>query len=78
MIFRNLLLLIVAYLLWQFISKAWRFRKLVLSQRDEFLNQARAAEKQNRQEGEVNITPNKQPKSDTSDDGTYVDYEELD
>lgn len=76
--FRNFLLLIVAYLLWQFISKAWRFRKLVLKQRDEFLNQSRAAEKQQRQEGEINISPTKDIKSKPTDDGTYVDFEEVD
>lgn len=78
MFIRNLLLVIVAYLLWQFISKAWKFRKLVLNQRDEFLNQARAAEKQMRQEGEINITSKKSSTSTSTDEGTYVDYEEVD
>ncbi|MCO4818820.1 MAG: hypothetical protein KC517_04290 [Bacteroidetes bacterium] len=78
MFFRNLLLLLVAYLLWRFISKAWRFRKLVINQRDEFLNQTRAAEKQTRQDGEINIQSSKKTKPSTSDDGTYIDYEEVD
>ncbi len=78
MFFRNLLLLLVAYLLWRFISKAWRFRKLVINQRDEFLNQTRAAEKQTRQEGEINITGKQKSDGKPSDDGTYVDFEEVD
>ncbi len=78
MFFRNLLLIIVAYLLWQFISKAWKFRKLILSQRDEILNQARSAEKQRRAEGEVNISSNKKSNTSSTDEGTYVDYEEVD
>ena len=78
MFVRNLLIIVVAYLLWKFVSKAWRFRKLVLNQRDEFLNQARAAEKQTRQEGEINITGKKKSDSKPSDDGTYIDFEEVD
>ena len=62
----------------QFVVKAWRFRKLFKQQRDEIFNQAKYAQKQQRAEGEVNIkTPPTQKPSDT-DEGTYVDYEEVD
>ena len=80
MIIRQLLLILVAYLLIQFISKAWRFRKAVLQQRDHMMDQMRAYEKQSKTEGEVNIS-NKSKSSSTSstdDVGTYIDYEEVD
>jgi hypothetical protein len=76
---RNLLIVLVVYLLIQFISKAWKFRKFVLQQRDELLNQTRAHQKNMREDGEVNISSRqKKSKNDSPDDGTYVDYEEVD
>ncbi|MFT5722917.1 MAG: hypothetical protein ACI9JN_000022 [Bacteroidia bacterium] len=75
---RNILLIIVGYLVIQFIRRAWKFRKLVLQQRDAIIDQTRAAQKQTRHEGEINIESKNTPPQSTKDDGTYVDYEEVD
>jgi hypothetical protein len=75
---RNILLIIVGYLLIQFVRRAWKFRKLVLQQRDAIINQTRAAQKDMRQEGEINISSKKPTDSGQSDEGSYVDFEEVD
>lgn len=75
---RNILLILVGYLLIQFVRKAWKFRKLILQQRDAILNQTRAAQKQSREEGEINISSKSESAKTSTDDGTYVDFEEVD
>jgi len=52
-----------------------------MEQREQFMRQARNAEKQNRQEGDVNIVGSGKSASKpakNSDEGTYVDFEEVD
>ncbi len=78
MFIRNLLLVFVAYLLIQFIGKVWKFRKVILQQRDAILNQTKEAEKASRQEGEIHIKSKKSSSSKDMDEGTYIDYEEVD
>lgn len=65
----------------RFFSRLWRIRSAVMEQREQFMRQARNAEKQNRQEGDINIVGSGKSNSKTSkgtDEGTYVDYEEVD
>ena len=52
-----------------------------MEQREQFMRQARNAEKQNRQEGDVNIVGSGKSASKPAknpDEGTYVDFEEVD
>lgn len=79
--FGQILLIIFAIMVIRFVSRLWRIRSAVMEQREQFMRQARNAEKQNRQEGDVNIVGSGKTTSKTSkrtDEGTYVDYEEVD
>ena len=79
--FGQILLIIFAIMVIRFFSRLWRIRSAVMERREQFMRQARNAEKQNRQEGDVNIVGSGKSASKpakNSDEGTYVDFEEVD
>jgi Flp pilus assembly protein TadB len=76
MFLRKLLLVLVAYLIIRFIYGIYKFRGVVKKTMKEMHNmQNQQAPKR---EGEVHISTKKNAPSTSKDDGTYVDFEEVD
>jgi hypothetical protein len=75
---KQILLIVGVIFLFRFISRVWKVRKTILEQRDAMMNQARAAQKQQREEGEINVVNRGQKPKKNLDEGSYVDYEEID
>ncbi|MCB0735002.1 MAG: hypothetical protein KDC76_10485 [Bacteroidetes bacterium] len=75
MILRKILLVLVGYLLVQFIYRIWKVRKALKASFREMQNQQR----EHTPDGETRIYRNNpKPPSNNQNDGDYVDYEEVD
>ncbi|MBI1305069.1 MAG: hypothetical protein GC181_00480 [Bacteroidetes bacterium] len=74
MIIRKILLVLVGYLLVRFFYGIWKFRNSVIRQMKEMQNQGSGSK-----DGEVHISASKGSarKFEKNDEGTYVDYEEV-
>ncbi len=74
----KILLIIIAFLAVRFIGRIWKFRKVILDQRDAMMNQAQQNQKQQGQEGDVNVVTPKKTKPKDLNEGSYIDYEDVD
>jgi hypothetical protein len=72
--FRNILLILVGYLLIRFVYGIWKFRRVLKSK----MKEMNADQQSNIPHGEMHVT-DKTKKRDSSDskDDSYVDYEEV-
>ncbi|MCB9262388.1 MAG: hypothetical protein H6607_08445 [Flavobacteriales bacterium] len=77
MILRKLVVLLIIYLVVRFFIRVWSFRKTILSQRDAFLNQMQQNQREQRPEGEVHILNKNETSGRANDEGSFVDYEEV-
>ncbi len=75
---KQILLIVAVIFLFRLVSRVWKVRRTILDQRDAMMNQARAAQKQQRQEGEINVVNRSRKPKKNLDEGSYVDYEEID
>ncbi|MBO6515986.1 MAG: hypothetical protein JJ975_05480 [Bacteroidia bacterium] len=73
----KILLIVIAYLVIRFIGRVWKFRKVILEQRDTMMNQAQQGRHAG-QEGDVSVVTPKKPKKKDLNEGSYVDFEEVD
>lgn len=74
---KSIIVIIVAFFLIRFISGIWKFRKAILQQRDAFMGQANQAQRNEKKAGDMNVINPKKSKPKNTDEGSYIDYEEI-